>query len=387
MSIVIDIGECAHFIQLRNSFSTADINNKRKTAFIMCSSGTTGLPKAICITHELMEGELPFLRNMRSQAGEEVTLCFSTLYWFSGILTLLLGTLNYSTRLITTESFSPELLLRLIEEYKVTSMFSVTYQIVLALKCSAIDTTDMSSIRFWFGGGSFVPLEITRALKRYIPNAVIMVGYGMSELFGGVAGNFSGGQNESVGNLIAGIRVKVVDDDGNRLGIGQDGEICVFKDSKFAGYYGDQASTDDFFDAEGFVKTGDIGHFDENALLYIVDRKKDILKYRASMISPSEIEKFLLTSPDIQSVCVVGVSDFTSGDLPAAVVVRQKDSKITEHDIEKMVADTFADSKRLRGGVYFVDSLPVTPSGKLLRRAIGQHATKMYEALNQQKCG
>lgn len=362
-------------------FSVVKVDDIQKTALILCSSGTTGLPKAICITHELMLSEMP---NLRTENPDEVILCFSTVYWLSGILTFLLGTLQSATRLITTESFSPELSLRMIEKYKVTSIFSVVHQIVLTLKCPAIDTTDLSSVKRWFAGGSTISIETTRTLKRYIPKATILVGYGMSELFGGIAGNFAGGENESVGSLVSGARVKIVDEDGNRLNVGQDGEVCIKKEYNFAGYYGDKESTDAFYDAEGFVKTGDIGHFDQDALLYIVDRKKDILKYRSFMISPSEIENFLQNSPEIKSACVVGIKDFTSGDLPAAFVVRQDDSTISSEEISEMVARAFADGKKLRGGVYFVDSLPVTPSGKLLRRTLQVQATKLYEASAKQ---
>lgn len=358
-------------------FSVVRVDDIQKTALILCSSGTTGLPKAICITHELMLSELP---NLRTENPDEIILCFSTVYWFSGILTLLLGTLQGATRLITTESFSPELSLRIIDKYKVTSIFSAVHQAVLTLKCAAIDATDLSSVKRWFAGGSTISIETTRALKKYVPKATVLVGYGMSELFGGIAANFSGGENDSVGSLVGGARVKIVDEDGNRLSVGQDGEVCVKKYYNFAGYYGDKESTDALHDAEGFVKTGDIGHFDQDALLYIVDRKKDILKYSGFMISPSEIENFLQNRPEIKSACVVGIKDFTSGDLPAALVVRQEDSTITAEEISELVAKAFADAKRLRGGVYFVDSLPVTPSGKLLRRKMQVQATTLYEA-------
>lgn len=366
--------------------SAVDVDDKRKTTLILCSSGTTGPPKAICIPQELVLSELPELNTFGERVGD-VVLCFSTLYWFSGIITLLHRTLQCATRLITTESFSPELMLQLIEKYKVTGLISASHQMVLTVKCAAIATTDLSSVKHFIVGGSKVPLEPSKNIQKHLPNGSVLIVYGISEIFGLIAMNVRGVENEAVGQLVHGVRVKIVDDDGNRLGIDRVGEVCVEKGCRFGGYHGDQESTNALYDAEGFLQTGDIGRFDKDGWLYLVDRKKDIIKYRNYMISPGEIESFLLKCPEIALVCVVGITDLVSTDLPAAVVVRQKNSTISAEEISAMVAEAFADSRKLRGGVYFVDSLPVTPSGKLIRREIKTQATKLYEkkSINQTK--
>lgn len=198
--------------------------------------------------------------------------------------------------------------------------------------------------------------------------------------------------------------MKIVDDDGNRCGVNVDGEICLKTTYKFIGYYNNREATEELFDKEGFLKTGDIGHFDEDGDLFIVDRKKDLLKYCNFQISPSEIDSYLIESPAIKSACVVGIPDPLVTDLPAAVVVRADGSNITEEEICNMVAgnanpstklmiahkssflfysvlDHFADYCKLRGGVYFVDSLPLTPSGKMLRRKAKEMAIEQYNTL------
>lgn len=290
-----------------------------------------------------------------------------------------------STVLSSIKIFSPELMLQLIEKYKVTGLISASHQMVLTVKCAAMATTDLSSVRHFIVGGSKVPLESSMTLQKYLPNGLVLNVYGMSEIFGLIAMNVLGVENEAVGQLVHGARVKIVDDDGNRLGIDRVGEVCVEKGCRFGGYYGDQERTNALYDAEGFLRTGDTGRFDQDGWLYLVDRKKDIIKYRNYMISPSEIESFLLKCPEIALVCVVGIKDLVSTDLPAAVVVRQKNSTISAEEISAMVAEAFADSRKLRGGVYFVDSLPVTPSGKLIRREVKTQATKLYEqkSINQ----
>lgn len=151
-------------------------------------------------------------------------------------------------------------------------------------------------------------------------------------------------------------------------------------DINFSGYYGNKAATDALYDSEGFIQTGDIGHFDKDGLLYVTDRKKDFIKYCNYMISPSEIEDFLVGCPDVASVCVVGITDRFAGDLPAAVIVRERKSAITEQEISEMVEKKFADSRKLRGGVYFVDALPLTASNKKQRQKAKLLATELYRA-------
>lgn len=344
---------------------------------IVCSSGTTGLAKGVCLTHAALLDQ--FARGFHVST-DSVLLCFSTLYWLSGVLMLMLGILNSATRIITTEAFSSDLLLRLIEKYKATHLLNASHQLILTVKNEHLQCSDLSSVKNWFVGGSKVPLDSCVQMRKFLPNGAINVAYGMSELAGVIAVNEPDKETEAVGKLISGVQVKIVDENGKRLGIGKDGEICSKTTYKFGGYYGNPENTAALFDAEGFIQTGDIGHFDDDGLLYITDRKKEFLKYRNFMISPAEIENVLFACPEISLVCVVGIPDAVSGDLPAAFVVRKSDSNITEEKVQKLVASNFTDSRRLRGGVYFVESLPTTPSGKILRREVMKSAMDLYKA-------
>lgn len=271
--------------------------------------------------------------------SDDTMLCFSSLYWLSGLLTLLIGTLNGATRLITTELFSPELLFRLIEQYKVTFVLNTPYQMVLSLKNALIKQTDLSSLKKYFVGGSKVPFGASIEFNKCVPNAKFFNAYGMSELSGVASSDFpeSSGR-DTVGQLVSGLTVKIIDGNGKRCGVNINGEICLKSQYKFIGYYGNQAATDELFDKEEFLLSGDIGYFDEDGYLYLVDRKKDLLKYCNFQISPSEIEAYLIESPDIKSVCVVGIPDDIATDLPAAVIIRNENSNITDKQIYKMVA-------------------------------------------------
>lgn len=349
------------------------VDDENDIAIVLCSSGTTGPPKTIRLSHKLLLDQIPKVFEVTSDA---VALCFSTLYWLSGLTVLMLGILNSATRVITTEKFSGELMLRLIERYKVTFILTAPYQLLMTLKSTAINTTNLLSVNCWVAAGSKVPLDACIKVSEYIPNVRVNAGYGMSEIGGFLTLNQPFAERDCVGQLRSGSSIKIVDENGRRLDVGESGEICVKMNIKFGGYYDNKDATNALYDDEGFIQTGDIGHFDADGLLYVTDRKKDFLKYCNYMISPSEIEDFLITCPDVADVCVVGITDRIAGDLPAAVIVRTNKSTITEQEINDMVAEKFADSKKLRGGIYFVDSLPLTASGKKQREKIKLLATQ-----------
>lgn len=345
---------------------------QKDIGFIICSSGTTGPQKAICLSHELLLDECSRCR----YKADTIYLGFSSIYWVSGVFGLLHPLAVNATRVVTTDAFSPDLCLEIIEKHRVTDLFLSPYPMAVTVKKLETSRRDLSSIRSAQSGGSKVPDDVVCQLKIRFPAAEVSVMYGMSEI-GRIASANLGDENGSVGQLTAGVQVKISDDSGRRMGVNEAGEVRVRTPIRFLGYYGNVKATRELYDDEGFLCTGDIGHFDEDGNLHIVDRIKDLLKYRSLSVAPTQIEQFLITSPEIHLACVVGVEDHDSGELPAAVVVRKTDSKITRNDVCEMVALNFPDHKKLRGGVYFVDSLPLTPSGKVIRRELKRLANEL----------
>lgn len=265
-------------------------------------------------------------------------LNFSSLYWLTGLIYLLAGTESGAKRLITTEPFSPQLQFRLIERYKVTYLLNSPYQLTLFQKSDLIKTANLSSLKYFFTGGSRIPPEVPLQINKYLPNGNVHVVFGMSEIAGLAAADFpkvSG--RDTIGQLISGMTVKIVDDDGNRCGINVDGELCLKGSQQFLGYYKNEEANAGLFDGEGFLLTGDVAHFDSDGYLYIVDRKKELLKYRNAQISPSNLEAHLIKSPLIKSVCIVGVPDDVDGDLAAACIVRNEGDQIDEEIVHKMI--------------------------------------------------
>lgn len=229
-------------------------------------------------------------------SSDDVLLCYSSMYWrLSGVLILLTGTLFGAKRVITTQLSSPELQFRMIEQYKVTFMLTSSYQATLLSKNELIKTADLSSLKYYMTGGNRIPKSVPIRINKYLPNGKVHIAYGLSEIAGMVSFDYPGiHAKDAVGQLTAGMHVKIIDVDGNRCGINGHGEICVKGPVPNIGYYNNQAANNELFDAEAFLRTSDIGYFDQDGYLYIVDRKADMLKYLTFKISPSYIEAHLI---------------------------------------------------------------------------------------------
>lgn len=271
--------------------------------------------------------------------SNDVILAFSTIYWLSAWFCLLTGTFRGATRIITKQTFCPELEFRVIEEYRITFLFNTPYQVSLLLKSDLIDKIDLSNVKNHVLGGAKLQLEAKIKMNSYLPNGRVCIGYGMTEIAGYVTCDFSENPSkDTVGKIVRGSCIKIVDDNGNRCDVNVDGMICIKTNFKFHGYYGDSKLTNELFDDEGFVKSGDIGHFDDDGDLIFVARRKEMIRYNDTNITPTDIEAFLEKCSDIELVCVVGIPNETCTDLPAALILRKKHSKLTEKDVFDMIA-------------------------------------------------
>uniref|UniRef100_A0A182FJ69 AMP-dependent synthetase/ligase domain-containing protein n=1 Tax=Anopheles albimanus TaxID=7167 RepID=A0A182FJ69_ANOAL len=352
-------------------------DSTRLTAAIVCSSGTTGLPKAVRVSH----AQLIALHGRISQLDQNDTiLCFSTLYWISGFQMLLTGTFNGIRRLITAKPPSAAYTIELCNRYQVTILLatpSLATDIVQALP----ETARLESLKVFIVGGSVVPLALRKSLNRHVlveGRGRCLVAYGLSETGGGVSFEIEP-REQSVGALASECAAKIISDDGMPLDAGVNGELLIRPAYPFLGYYGDEEATRQTLDDEGFVRTGDIAYFDRNGLLYLVDRKRDILKYGGYQITPATLEATISELPGVRHVAVVGIPDPDRpfDDLATALIVRHGDISpaLTEEMVIKHCTEqnggeqSRSECYRLRGGVRFVDCLPMTENGKVIRSA------------------
>lgn len=273
--------------------------------------------------------------------SSDVLFSFSLLYWLSAWIILLGGTFRGATKIITKKSFSPETTFRLIETYKITYLKNTPHLVSLMLKSSdLIAKTDLSSIKYHVLSGAKLRIKEKIELNNYLANGRVVNTYGLTENAGSLAYHFSDKPSkDTVGQIIRGVCVKIVDGDGNRCDVNVDGMICVKPNFEFLGYYGELDATKVMFDDEGFIISGDIGNFDDEGDLIFVARRTDIILYRGKRVLPSNIEGLLMKCPDIELACVVGVPDeIAYSELPAALIVRKKNAKLSERDVFEMIA-------------------------------------------------
>lgn len=267
----------------------------------------------------------------------DIHLSFHGLGGIAVIRRLLIAPLNGYVRIVNPGSFSPERFFDLVERFKVTSVAGCPAPIIAQLLShSQIDSADLSSVKRIMVGFSKAPLRLIVGMNKMLPNGKCFPTYGMCELVGPVASNLQHLRNDCVGQLISGAEAKIVNEDGQRLGVGEMGEICIRQPFRFSGYIGNAEKTD-YFDDEGFYATGDIGYFDENCDLFIVDRKKAIFKVGCYQVTPSEIEAFLDKIDGVKQSCLVAIPDTECGNLPAAVIVKEDFSNCTEESIYESV--------------------------------------------------
>jgi len=200
---------------------------------------------------------------------------------------------------------------------------------------------------------------------------IVLQGYGLTETTCGVLMqdplNY---KNGSVGIPKADVYVKVIDPvSGKALGPNQPGEMCFKSSYIMKGYVGDANSTNDAI-RDGWLHTGDIGYYDETFEFFIVDRLKELIKYKGHQVPPAELEGILLSHKDILDAAVVGKPDEEAGELPTAFVVKRPNSNLMEKDVQDFVSAAVSPIKRLRGGVMFTAHIPKTASGKILRREL-----------------
>jgi acyl-CoA synthetase (AMP-forming)/AMP-acid ligase II len=184
----------------------------------------------------------------------------------------------------------------------------------------------------------------------------------------------------SVSPLLANMRLRIVDDDEHDVPEGNEGEFLVKGPVITTGYWDNPAATRDSFTPDGWFKTGDIGVY-RDGKLYIVDRKKELIKYKGLQVAPAELEALLLAHNSITDAAVIGVPDpsGSGNELPRAYVVADK-NKISEEEIKEYVKKNCAAHKQLRGGVVWLDAIPKSPSGKILRRELREMAKREGKA-------
>ncbi|XP_012231363.1 luciferin 4-monooxygenase [Linepithema humile] len=356
-----------------NMFQAIPVDVKNHVAVILCSSGTTGLPKGVMLTDKNITAV--FCIMMISASVPETSIFLAVLPFFhSYSFFFMLGRLLKGNKSIVFSRFDEELFLQCIERYKIEYLAVVPSLMVFLAKHPLVNKYDLSCIKTILCGAAPLPKKIQKAVAKRLNISDIKQGYGLTETTLGVLRSGDEAKLGSVGVLVPGMSAKVIPlgkfETDETLGPNCEGELCFKGDLIMKGYCNDEKSTRATIDKNGWLHTGDVGYYDEEEHFYIVDRIKELIKYKGYQVPPAELEAILLSHPGVKDAAVIGITNEEAGELPMAFVVKQDNSNICEKDIIQYVNERVSNQKQLRGGVRFIDSIPKTLSGKILRRVL-----------------
>eukprot|EP00249_Psilotum_nudum_P013693 c24460_g3_i1 orf=611-2299(+) len=346
------------------------------------SSGTTGFPKGVMLTHrslissiaQQVDGDNPNLY----VAPEDVVLCVLPMFHIYSLNSVILCSLRAGAAIAIMPKFEIVALLELIQKCKVT-MALVVPPILLALARNPIvEKYDVSSIRVLKSGAAPLAKDLEDVIKARFPRAVTGQGYGMTEAGPVLAMSLAFAKYPfpvkvgSCGTVVRNAEVKIIDpENGVSLPHNQPGEICIRGPQIMKGYVNDPDATSNTIDKDGFLHTGDVGYIDDDEEVFIVDRVKEIIKFKGFQVPPAELEGILISHPSIADAACVPKKDEAAGEVPVAFVVKAEGRHVSEDEVKQFVAKQVVFYKKLHQ-VIFVEMIPRSPSGKILRKDLRQ---------------
>jgi acyl-CoA synthetase (AMP-forming)/AMP-acid ligase II len=346
------------------------VPEQESVALLPYSSGTTGLPKGVMLTHSNLTASVRQVRSGLRMSERDTTLAVAPFFHIMGFVVSLAVPLASGSTVVTMPRFDPERFFALIQRYRATVLAVPPPVMAVLAHHPLAEKYDLSSLELIVSGGAPLGADLQRAVAARFPHAAVGQAWGMTETTVGatVPDRELGTVPGSVGRVMPNTALRVVDPDtGRDLGTGEQGELWVAGPQIMAGYLGDRGATAEIIDAHGWLKTGDLGYVDDAGNVFVVDRLKELIKVNAYAVAPAELEALLLTHPGVADAAVVGRPDDERGEVPVAAVVPRGD--LDTDGLVDWVAARVAPHKRIRD-VRFVDAIPRTPSGKLLRRVL-----------------
>ncbi|MFI6103702.1 4-coumarate--CoA ligase family protein [Streptomyces sp. NPDC051310] len=339
------------------------------------SSGTTGVPKGVMLTHRSIATNLAQLEPLIRMGPGDRILAVLPFFHIYGLTALMNVPLRLGATVVVLPRFELDQFLGAIEKHRINGLF-VAPPIVLALaKHPAVARYDLSSLEYIVSAAAPLDAELARACSARLGLPPVRQAYGMTELSPGthvVPLSAEDPPAGTVGKLLPGTDMRIVslDQPGKDLGVGEEGEILIRGPQMMKGYLGRPSETAAMIDPDGWLHTGDIGYADADGWLFVVDRVKELIKYKGFQVAPAELEAVLLTHDGIADAAVIGVYDEDGNEVPKAYVVRQPDATgLSGEDIMAFVAGKVAPYKKIRR-VEFIGGVPRAASGKILRREL-----------------
>jgi acyl-CoA synthetase (AMP-forming)/AMP-acid ligase II len=365
----------SHSNPLLTTHHTVHGNTRNHPFLLPYSSGTTGLPKGVCLSHFNIISNLLQMETMESIAFPSNQKLISPLPFFHiyGWLVSALYSVWQGQEMITMQRFDLEKFCEAVEKHKPQRAHLVPPIIVQLAKNPIVDNYDLSSLNMIVSAAAPLSKEIEEIVEARI-GVVCKQGWGMSELspIGLYTSDFNL-RSGSVGHLTPNTFGKIIDPSGESLSSGKEGELVIKGPQVMMEYLHAPEKTAECLSSDGWLRTGDVARYDKDGFFYITDRIKELIKVRGYQVAPAELESLLLTHPQLSDSAVVPVPDELSGELPRAYVTLKEGvnmDDVNESDIKEWVKERVAPFKRLEGGVRFIDKVPKSASGKILRRLL-----------------
>ncbi len=353
-----------------NPISQVGVDPGDQIVVLPYSSGTTGFPKGVMLTHTNLIANLVQCEGALDVHDGEVVLAVLPFFHIYGMQVLMNFFLSRGSTIVTVPRFDLQQSLELIQQHRITRLFAVP-PIVLALaKHPLVDEYDLSSLRQVFSGAAPLGAELAEEASKRI-NCEVVQGYGMTEMspVSHVTrmGDFKPG---TCGVTVANTECRIIDAEGGEdQGVGAVGELWVRGPQVMKGYLNNPEATAETIDADGWLHTGDVAFIDEDGHMTIVDRVKELIKFKGFQVAPAELEALLLTHPSIADAAVIGVPDDEAGERPRAFVVLKDGQQLSADDVTNFTAEHVATYKVIHD-VVFTDTIPKSASGKILRRLL-----------------
>ncbi|HEU5441767.1 MAG TPA: 4-coumarate--CoA ligase family protein [Ktedonobacterales bacterium] len=336
------------------------------------SSGTTGLAKGVMLTHRNLVANLCQMEPSGLVTDRDVVIGVLPFYHIYGLTVILAQSLANGATIVSLPRFDLAQFLQTLQERRVTVGFMAPPIMLALAKQPLVDDYDLSHLRIAMSAAAPLAREVEETVARRL-GCLVVQGWGLTETSPDVtlspidAARLRLG---SVGCCIPNSECKVVDvATGAELGPNQQGEIWARGPQIMKGYLNNPAATADMLDGEGWLHTGDIGYFDEDGCLFIVDRLKELIKYKGYQVAPAELEGLLLTHPAVADAAVIPCRDEEAGEVPKAFVALKPGAMADADELMAYVAERVAPYKRIRR-LQFVEQVPKSPSGKILRRVL-----------------
>ncbi|OQN99762.1 hypothetical protein B0A48_14532 [Cryoendolithus antarcticus] len=353
---------------------------KGKTNFDICgflsfSSGTTGLPKAVMIAHQNVIAQCLQVLQITPPDLKRILAVLPSFH-ITGLVHALHLPVLLNAEVIMLPAFTMESMLNTVVEYQLKELLLVPPILIRLVRDSIVDKYDLSFLRRFSSGAAPLSEEIIQLLKKKFPQTGFKQGYGMTESCSCITAHppslYDFKYAHAVGTICASTTVKIMKEDGTEAGVGEPGEILAKGPQIVMGYLNNDKATQETFDSEGYLHTGDQGMIDEEGIITITDRIKELIKVKGIGVAPAELEDLLLGHPEVEDVAVLGIQDEYSGEVPKAFIVAKEADKAGQSLGRELLG--YVREKKVRykavKEVEFIEAIPKSASGKILRRVL-----------------